>query len=598
MGTPPIPSPFTTQNALFIFSISGLTNGGYATGVNGEFVQHQINVVDNLSLQRGTHSIKVGVDYRRLSPEAHPRLYVQHPGFLNVAAAENGNLFFSDVTSGVNTALLFRNLGLFAQDSWKVVPRLTVTYGLRWDVDFSPTALRGPGLPAISGLNLSDLSSLSLAPSGTPPFHTNYGGVAPRVGAAYSLSQSPRWPSVLRGGFGVFYNLASSEVGDLYQNGVAAYPFGAERFTCCFTGTFPLDSATAAPPSIDASSLSSGVLFALDPKLKLPYTLEWNSSFEQGLGRQQTVTASYVGAVGRRLMQSGRVNAPNASFGAVQFVTNAATSDYHALQLQFQRRLAQGLQVQASYAWSHSIDTASAGTLFGDESNALVPGTGEKANRASSDFDIRDAASAGLSYDIPAPKAHGAVTWIFDGWALENIVQARSAPPIGLYYSNLSTVFGFNAQVRPDVIPGIPLYLYGNQYPGGKVINNSPNQGGSGCTGPFCPPPLDSSGAPIRQGDLARNALRGFGAAQWDFAVHRDFPIRESIKLQFRAEMFNVLNHPNFGEPIGDLDNPQFGQATQMLGRSLDQSSGSGSFSALYQIGGPRSIQLALKLFF
>src|SRR5260221_3881719 len=104
----------------------------------------------------------------------------------------------------------------------------------------------------------------------------------------------------------------------------------------------------------------------------------------------------------------------------------------------------------------------------------------------------------------------------------------------------------------------------------------------------------------LRQGNLGRNALRGFGAWQWDFAVHREFPIRESLRLQFRTEMFNILNHPNFGPPDANVNigDPFFGQATQMLGRSLDQNTGAGGFSALYQIGGPRSIQFALKLLF
>jgi hypothetical protein len=113
-------------------------------------------------------------------------------------------------------------------------------------------------------------------------------------------------------------------------------------------------------------------------------------------------------------------------------------------------------------------------------------------------------------------------------------------------------------------------------------------------------------GSTFAQGDLPRNALRGFGAAQWDFAIHRDFPIRESVKLQFRAEMFNLLNHPNFGQPVGNLGppsspNPQFGQSQQMLGASLAGQGGNlgnGAFNPLYQLGGPRSIQFALKLFF
>jgi hypothetical protein len=132
--------------------------------------------------------------------------------------------------------------------------------------------------------------------------------------------------------------------------------------------------------------------------------------------------------------------------------------------------------------------------------------------------------------------------------------------------------------------------LYGANYPGGKAFNPAA----------FTGPPVDpATNVALRQGDFGRNILRGFGAWQWDLAVHRDFPIHESLMLQFRAEMFNVLNHPNFGPPKGNIGDPQFGLATQMFGQSLDGGfSGGTPFSPLYQIGGPRSIQLALKLHF
>jgi hypothetical protein len=105
---------------------------------------------------------------------------------------------------------------------------------------------------------------------------------------------------------------------------------------------------------------------------------------------------------------------------------------------------------------------------------------------------------------------------------------------------------------------------------------------------------------PTRQGNLGRNALRGFGLAQWDFSVHRDFAIHESLKLQFRAEMFNVLNHPNFGPPSGCLGPclDPFGVSSHSLAQSLGANVGFGGFASLYQLGGPRSIQLALKLSF
>ena len=115
---------------------------------------------------------------------------------------------------------LFRNLGVFAQDTWRVVPRLTLTYGLRWDTDFVPTSLSGPGFAAVVGFNLSNLANLALAPAGTPPYKTTYGNVAPRIGLAYQVSQNPQWQTVIRGGFGVFYDMATSEAGNIAESTV------------------------------------------------------------------------------------------------------------------------------------------------------------------------------------------------------------------------------------------------------------------------------------------------------------------------------------------------------------------------------------------
>jgi hypothetical protein len=587
----PFPSPFTDQNGLFQLTILSLDRPYLASGINGQFQQPQINLVDSLSVQNGAHGLKFGVDFRRLSPGSDPRQYGQNPYFLNVPKAETGNLLFSFVYSGKETTLLFRNLGAFAQDTWRLEPRLTLTYGLRWDVDFAPSSIGGPNILAVTGFNLNDLSQLGLAPVGTPPFSTTYGNVAPRIGVAYQLSQNRDWGSVLRGGFGVFYDLATSEAGNF---NASSYPFGSSAFSS--GGTFPLNAATANPPSISPENLTTRALFAFDPNLRLPYTLQWNFAVEQSLGLSQTLSATYVGAVGHRLLQTAVVSAPNANIAQADLVTNSASSNYNALQLQYQHRLSSGLQALASYTWAHSIDTASAGSAFGNGANGLS--SDPKANRGPSDFDIRNAFSAGVTYDIPVQSVNALAKALFHGWSLENIVQARSAEPVSIYDSLFYTgVNGYSVNVRPDLIPGIPLYLYGPRYPGGKAINNTPGQGGSGCFGPFCPPPSDN-GSALRQGNLARNALRGFGLTQWDFAVHREFPIKESLKMQFRAEMFDVLNHPNFGPPVGDLNSSQFGLSTQMFGSSLNGNATAGGFSSLYQIGGPRSIQCALKLTF
>jgi hypothetical protein len=577
----PFPVPFTPQNANFSFNIFSLTNEAVGVGKNDENAQHQVNVVDTLSLQKGAHSLKFGVDYRRLSPVLDPFLYAQGAFFLDVPSAQTGNVFFSDVFSFRNATLLFRNLGVYAEDTWRITPRLTMTYGLRWDVDFAPASLNGPNLPAVTSFN--DFANLTLAPAGTPPFHTTYGNIAPRLGLAYQIRENANWQSVVRGGAGVFYDLATSETGNLIAN--ASYPFAAFLFN--FGGTFPLDAATAAPPPIVPPGGGSGEITAFYPHLQLPYTIHWNAAFEQSLGSQQVLTLSYVGAAGRRLLQSAELLYPSGNISAT-LVANKTTSSYNALQLQFKRRLSKGLQTVASYTWAHSIDDGSAGSFY-NGSNLFVPSLSANVNRGPSDFDVRQAFTAGITYEIPAPKLNFATDAILHHWSLENVVQGRSALPLNVADGALSHFGNANTSVRPDVVAGQAFYLRGSQYPGDLALNPAA----------FTAPPTDTNGVPLRQGDLGRNALRGFGAAQWDLAIHRDFPLNESIKLQFRAEMFNLLNHPIFAPPVHDISDPQFGVSTQVLADYLGGSSvGAGGLSPLYQLGGPRSIQLALKLSF
>jgi hypothetical protein len=585
----PFPNPLRSQDGLLNFNVLSLQAGGLLDGQIGHNLQRQINIVDSLATQKGTHSLKWGVDYRRLTPLYAPYGYLQDVFFRDIPSAQTGTLDFALTASNLNATFLFQNLGAYAQDTWKIAPRLTMTYGLRWDVDFVPDSLDGPRFPAVTGFSLNNLSNLAFAPAGTPPYKTTFDNIAPRVGVAYQLSERADRQTVLRAGFGLFYDMATSEMGNLL--GQASYPFGAEAFP---SGSFPLSPAIAAAPAIVPPSASNrGTLSAVDPKLQLPYTLEWNVTLEQALGKKQTASVSYLGAGGRRLLQTADVIGPNPSLSTATLVTNEGSSDYNALQVQFQRRMDRGLQILASYTFSHSIDTGSAGSIY-DAPNALVP-SAVSANRGSSDFDIRDTFSAALTYEVPRPKANAFARVVLGRWSIDSIVQARSAPPVTVEGYEIGGVFvgegigGFFTVLRPDLVLGQPIYLYGAEFPGGKAFNLAA----------FKAPPLDPTTGKYLQGNLGRNALRGFGATQWDFAVHRDFPIRERVKLQFRAELFNVLNHPNFGQPDGLLSDPTFGKSTQMLGQSLNNSNlGGGAFNPLYQIGGPRSIQLALKLMF
>ncbi len=185
-----------------------------------------------------------------------------------------------------------------------------------------------------------------------------------------------------------------------------------------------------------------------------------------------------------------------------------------------------------------------------------------------------------MTYDLPPPGSQKALRAILVGWSLDSFILARSAPPVDIVGAQ-SFVGGVEFFARPNVVPGVPLVLYGSQYPGGKIFNKAA----------FTPAPKR------QQGDFGRNVLRGFGAWQADVAMQRQFHFTEQLGLRFRAEFFNIFNHPNFGSPNNTLSSPLFGQSTQMLGSSLAGTNDAG-FNPLYQIGGPRSIQLALKLQF
>jgi Carboxypeptidase regulatory-like domain/TonB dependent receptor len=588
----PLPSPFSSSDSQFTFLVSSLLpQSNLSVGQSEQNLQRQVNIVDSLSLQERSHNLKVGVDLRRLTPWYRPASYAQYAFFNDVPSAAAGTLNFYTAVNQLSPVFLFRNLGLYVQDTWRVVPRLTLTYGIRWDLDFAPQTLSGPSFPAVTGFDLQNLATLALAPSGTPPYKTTYGNVAPRLGLAYQLSRSQAWQTVVRGGGGIFYDLASSEAGNTIGQGV--YPFGAGAFG---GGAFPLSPPPPAPPITPPTASSPGTVLAVDPHLRLPYTIEWNVALEQALGKEQSISVSYVGASGTRLLQTATVFGPTPSFSTVQLLTNQGSSDYNALQIQFQRRLAHGIQALASYTWSHSIDTGSAGSAA-VTSNYLVS-SNANANRGPSDFDIRNAFTTGMTWDLPTPHFNVFANRVLGGWSLESVIQARSAPPVDVSDSNFSYLNGFvgiAAEVRPDFVPGTPVYLNGSQYPGGKAFNPAA----------FTNPPVDpTTGLPLGQGDVSRNALRGFGATEWDFAVHRILPIHESLKLEFRAEAFNVLNHPNFGPPNGQWGSSLFGLSNATLGQSLNGGStgvsnaGGGAFSPLYQIGGPRSMQLSLKLIF
>jgi hypothetical protein len=571
------PSGFSSKNAGFLLLINGA--GEYGQGKAATDEQRQINVIDNLYVAQGSHQLKFGVDYRWLAPFSSPfsyRPFVQFSGMSTSAGgALSGTAAFAQPASFQANALLSQNFSFYGQDTWKITPRVTVTYGLRWDINPPLKGKNSANDPfTVTGLN--DPATIALAPRGTPLYQTTYGNVTPRLGLAYQLVERPNWGTVLRGGFGIFYDLGSGSLG----GASSSFPYTVT--TINGPAPFPLSPQDAAPPVLTTNPPVSNITVA-DPHLKLPRTYQWNVALEHSTGSSQSLSLTYIGAIGRDLLRESNLfisSLVNKNFPFVGLTDNTATSDYHALQLKFQRRLSRGLQALASYSFSHSIDIASTDSTA-NEFNTPGSVASPHVDRGDSDFDIRHSFTAGVTYELPSPRSQKAVHAIVGGWSVDSFILARSAPPVDVV-SGVVFAAGVALNPRPNVVPSVPLVLLGSQYPGGKSYNKAA----------FAAPPRGT------QGNFGRNVLRGFGAWQADFAVQRQFHLTEKLGLRFRSEFFNIFNHPNFGSPIGTLTNSFFGHSTQTLANSLGSGGANGGFNPLYQIGGTRSIQLALKLQF
>ena len=552
------PSFATAKESQVIFTLSFGGRPELRIGSSTASVQRQWNVVDTLSVLVGGHQFKFGLDYRRLSPTFSLSRYIEQALFSNANAVRNASASQLGLLQNRDAEPRFVNFSAFAQDTWRTSQRLTLTYGLRWEVNPAPHGANGNDAYTATGID--NPATITLAPQGTPLYNTRYLNLAPRFGIAYMLSREPGRETVLRGGAGIFYDMGNAQS----TLGFTLPPFSTGFLTPIPTNVpFPVSETAAQPPVFPNPPFA--FVAAFDPDLRLPRTYQWNIAVERSLGAAQTVTASYVAALGRQLISVRRLVNPNPTFLNVQVVRNEATSDYHALQLQFQRRLSRGLQALASYTWAHSLDDASSDFGVG-------------LDHASSDFDLRHSFSSAVTYDVPAPRSPIARA-IFGHWSIDTIVRVQSATPVDLIGRSSLTLFGETLNGRPDLITGQPLYLTNPNAPGGKQFNRAA----------FAVPPLG------RQGTLGRNVMRGFPLNQTDFSLRRKFGLSERVSLLFRADVFNLFNHPNFDNPVNSLSSGSFGLSTQTYGKGLGTGTFGSGLSPLYQIGGPRSVQFSFK---
>ena len=596
-ATPPprsslYPSFTSRENGYIYIEVNPSGSNTLSDGLFSDNRNRQLNIVNTASATFGTHSLKFGADYRRLSTISDSGSYKR--AFLPDSISglvDNEPSDAEIIAPDVVLEPVYNNLSLFAQDTWRATNRLTLTYGLRYELVPAPSEQNG-NLPAtVTGLN-NPATATFVAP-GTRFYETTYNNLAPRVGVAFQPFENRG--TIFRGGFGVFYDLGYNFTGTAFSTG--GFPY-ARRTNLTTSYTTDASSPFAAQPPAVSLNPPFPRLFAYEGGYKLPYTLQYNVAVEQAFGARDTLTLTYAGATGERLprvetLRNIANSAGRNTFTRIDYVTNGGTSDYNALQVQYQRRLSRGFQALASYTFAKSLDTVSEES----QNNLQAPGGrfAPDLDRGASTFDVRHAFNLAASYQIPSLFEGGTGRAIFGGFGLDAIVRARTATPINIVNGANRLGLGATTILRPDLVAGQPLYIENPTLPGGRQIN-------------LLAFDARTPVAQGRQGTFGRNVLRGFPASQLDLSLRRQIDLTERVNLQLRADGFNIFNRANFANPIAVLprvatattgnmtptaaDIAAFGRATQTLG------SGLGGLSSIYQIGGPRSFQLALKLQF
>lgn len=574
----------------------------------------QVTGADNVSWELHGHTLKFGADYRYLSPISNDGAFTAGLYYGDIDGVDTNSQEFGLTFYSQAFAIAIKSLSMYAQDSWKVTPRLVLTYGTRWELDPPPNGKNGKQPLTATGYDAStlDFTNLALQPAGTPLYKTIYTNFAPRLGFSYIVHQATNLDTVVRGGGGIFYVTGQDGFGAI------SFPYSQDFFL--FPGQsipgYPVyglpvapQYATAPPPNFTPTADNPASVTVAVPNYKLPRVYEYNLTLQQTLGRTSVVTLAYVGSSAHALQrtteylfdQGATFASPpvNNNFSELGVISNGSASNYNSFQAQVQTHIRKVLEMQAAYTYSHSIDNGSSDS----EPNATDP----RLDRGSSDADVRHSVSGALTYNLPAYSGRGGIVpkAVLSHWSLNGIVGAHTAQPFNIYSENYTAgAQGTNFTERADVVPGEPVWIYSRYAPGTNILIPG---------GKYVNPAAFTDPSPTAaQGDSGRNSLRGFGYAQIDFGVHRQIPITEKVGIQFRAELFNILNHPNFANPSpatsggyvgapapGTLGNTLgFGESPSSLSAGLGGGGNTGGFNPLFQVGGPRAVQLALRVEF
>ncbi|HXG92320.1 MAG TPA: TonB-dependent receptor [Blastocatellia bacterium] len=593
---------------------SSLASIGATLSVPRARVDTNWHFIDNLSHKLTRHDLKMGYEFRRTFVNAF--FDAGYRGRLDFASLED---FLSGTLSGGRSAQgdsrrnTFQNSHAgYIQDTFRWSKRLTLNLGLRYDYfgvidekhgllsNFDPQ--RGLVLVGEGGLDRL--------------YDRDRNNFSPRIGLAWDITGKGK--TVVRAGWGLFYDAFSQDffVGQLpfntFNPGPAYNPVGPAPILFSFS---TVDAIRPGVP-IFTDFLDSDV-FAVDRNLRTPYVQNYNLNIQQELAKNIVFQVGYVGSKGTKLFRYRDINQPinprvstarpfdngpfapsGGTFFYVNHLETTANSNYNALQTSLSLRDRRGFTTTINYTWSHSIDNASDGQDY--VANATQPDNSHRVDqeRASSNFDTRHRFVATFSYDVP----NLIKKWprLGNGWQLNGIVTLRSGSP---FHVNLFDDYNGTGEFfpRPDIV--------GDPYAGTSTPDNFLN-----LTAFKVPCDLDPTGdgsaascIPGTQhfGNLGRNSLIGPDYRNFDFSIFKTTQITERVSFQFRAEIFNIFNHPNFSSPLlpGFSADASFNGIDPVTGRGIGflpitVTPDVGIGNPFLGGGGPRNIQLAFKLVF
>lgn len=554
--------------AISVTGLSTLNNGRVSTGVGNTFAG-----IDDLTWVKGRNVIKAGVEVRRVQ--------------MNQGGSSYGTVTFNSLTnsfvpnkpSGASITGTYPVNGLrktdffgYFQDEFKWRPNLTLNLGVRYTIFGIFREAYDRGIPfdfatCLTNNNPSPWNSTGYCDVGASFSPGNYGDVDPRIAVAWAPAVFGG-KTVIRSGFGIYHEDGQLDDQNLPdKNEVLSYKLTP---TNCTGLSFPISvNASAIPlcgnPPIPTSTGTQSPN-AEERDRKDTFADEWGVSVQRALPSNFLATISYVGSLGRHLLQESYVNVENPStglrpypaFSQIGWRGTIGNSNYEALSVSLKRTFSRGLLASANYTWAHEIDNDSNGSGDGDSITPQnvscqpsgAPACGEYASGA---FDARHAFNANALYELPfgPGKAFlnqaGALRSVLGSWSFSTTFIARTGFPVNLATSATGPD-GNTTDQRPNVIPGQPLYLAGGNF--NPAAFCSPGTADSAYPGGICP-----SGF----GDVPRNFLRGPGAWQMDLGLSKRIPVTEQLQLQFRAEAFNIFNRAMLASPDGLVGASDFG---------------------------------------